>query len=227
MQPASSGRVPRRSPSPTRDEELNFGSNATGPSPTNHTHPTRRFFKRQLCPRENNLYPVPMLLAIRVPADNQRGPRFMQEALAAIHQANHRRAAIRLEFGCHAGRVGLFCRVPDDLTPLVVGPIAAKYPQCRIEPIDNLAVLESSPQTLPRRPSPICGSCPICSRSFATVSSRIPPHRTSPTRSTPCCDRSSRRNAPMPASKSPLPDRSQAAATRAAGRRETQRSLPA
>jgi hypothetical protein len=52
----------------------------------------------------------------------------MQEALAAIHQANRRRIPFTLEYASHDGRVGLYCRVPDALAPLVSGPLKAKYP---------------------------------------------------------------------------------------------------
>jgi hypothetical protein len=82
-----------------------------------------------------------MLLALKVPADNQRGPRFMQEALAAIHQAGHQPAPVRFEFGCHDGYVGLYCRVADDSAEQLRGFIAAKYPNCRFEQVDNEAAL--------------------------------------------------------------------------------------
>jgi hypothetical protein len=77
-----------------------------------------------------------MLLHLAAPADNVRGPRYMQEALAAFHQANRRNVAVTLEYGNLAGRAGLFCRVPEAVAPLFTGPLQAKYPNC------TLAVLE-------------------------------------------------------------------------------------
>lgn len=82
-----------------------------------------------------------MLFAFKAPADNERGPRFMHEALAAIHQANHRRRPISFEYGCHDGCVGLYVRVGDEISPLVAGLVTAKYPNCRLELLDNEASL--------------------------------------------------------------------------------------
>ena len=56
-----------------------------------------------------------MLFALKAPADNERGPRFMQEALAAIHQANRERRPITLEYGYHDGCVGLYVRAQEDI----------------------------------------------------------------------------------------------------------------
>jgi hypothetical protein len=77
-----------------------------------------------------------------VPADNLRGPRFMQEALAAIHQADHKRSPITFEFGCHDGDIGLYSRMEDETGRQVAGLIAAKYPNCRLELLENEAALE-------------------------------------------------------------------------------------
>ena len=86
-----------------------------------------------------------MLFALKAPADNERGPRFMQEALAAIHQANHERRPITLEYGYHDGCVGLYVRAREDIASLVAGLIAAKYPSCRLELLDNEEALEPPP----------------------------------------------------------------------------------
>ncbi len=80
-----------------------------------------------------------MLLALAAPADNPRGPRYMQEALAAIHQANHRRQSLTLEYAAVAGRVGLFCRVNEHFAPLVLGPLKAKYPNCSLTVVEDQA----------------------------------------------------------------------------------------
>jgi len=66
----------------------------------------------------------------------------MQEALAAIHQANRHRLPFTLEYGAHDGRVGLYCRVPDELSATVVSLLTAKYPNCTVRALDNDAALE-------------------------------------------------------------------------------------
>ncbi len=54
-----------------------------------------------------------MLVAIRTPADNVRGPRYMEKVLVAVHQAVAGRGVIRLEFGHHEGEVGFVLPVSD------------------------------------------------------------------------------------------------------------------
>jgi len=76
-----------------------------------------------------------VLVAIRTPADNQRGPRYMEKVFAAIHQAGAGHEAIQLEYGHHSGEVGLFLQFPDDLRRLILEPFAAKYPACRFAQI--------------------------------------------------------------------------------------------
>lgn len=73
-----------------------------------------------------------MLLALSSPADSDRGPRYAEQALAAIHQANSQRLPLALEYACHADRVGLFCRFPSALNATVSGQLAAAYPDCRL-----------------------------------------------------------------------------------------------
>ena len=52
-------------------------------------------------------YSSAVRIAIRVPAMNERGPQYMEQAIAAIHQANPRRLPIHLEFGHHHETVAL------------------------------------------------------------------------------------------------------------------------
>jgi len=61
----------------------------------------------------------------------------MERALAAIHQANHERLPITLDYGTHEGRVGLFLRISDSIEQRVVGPIAANYPNGAIVSVDQ------------------------------------------------------------------------------------------
>lgn len=63
------------------------------------------------------------------PPTNDRGPKFMEKALAAIHQAIPATGRVICEFGEHEGRVGLIVSCPDDLMQVVTSPIIANYPQ--------------------------------------------------------------------------------------------------
>lgn len=89
-----------------------------------------------------------MLLAISATADNARGPRFMEQALAAIHAGNSRRLPVVFAYGSTGPTVGLFCRLPRSLKPLVLGQLAAAYPDCRFQAIPEDALDRSD-----RRPT--------------------------------------------------------------------------
>lgn len=91
---------------------------------------------------------------------NDRGPRYFEKALAAIHQANHLRAPITLIYAAAEGRVGLFVSCADELEDMVTGPIAANYPNCTLSPSEAFdgvpvgwetwtAALELSPEIFP------------------------------------------------------------------------------
>lgn len=83
-------------------------------------------------------YTVPhMLAAIIAPATNERGPRYIEKALAAIHQGNHERLPVSLYYGSHEGRVGLFIRSLQSLDELVTSPITAHYPNCSLVTIED------------------------------------------------------------------------------------------
>jgi hypothetical protein len=78
-----------------------------------------------------------MLIAISATADNQRGPQYMEQALAAIHQANHRRVPISFCFGQFRDTATLLCRFPNRLAAVVEGQIGAHYPNVTIERIPD------------------------------------------------------------------------------------------
>lgn len=73
-----------------------------------------------------------MLLQLASPANNARGPGYMEKALAAIHQNWHRDAALTLSVASNAESIGLFIACPDESRESIVGPIIANYPQCSI-----------------------------------------------------------------------------------------------
>src|SRR5437867_1693883 len=61
----------------------------------------------------------------------------MEKALAAIHQANHKRQPMSLVYGTHEGRVALFVRSLQSMEELVTDPIIASYPNCSIATIED------------------------------------------------------------------------------------------
>lgn len=61
----------------------------------------------------------------------------MEKALAAIHQANHLRQPMSLEFGTQEGRVALFLRSLHKMEELIVGPITANYPNRSIATVEQ------------------------------------------------------------------------------------------
>ncbi len=80
-----------------------------------------------------------MQFLVTVPANNERGPRYMEKALAAIHQARLRRP-VTFSFGTHQGQIGLFIHCHPRDRETVLEPIIASYPQSSIVPVDELSV---------------------------------------------------------------------------------------
>lgn len=84
----------------------------------------------------------------------------MEKALAAIHQANHERQPMSVEYGLHEGRVALFVRSLRSMEEFVTGPIVANYPNCSLTTIEQdepipagwetwTATLELAPELFP------------------------------------------------------------------------------
>lgn len=76
-----------------------------------------------------------MLLALRVPADNNRGPLFVEQVLAAIHQGNPNRLPVTLGLACVAGSPSLTCRFPAALRNLVESNFYGHFPHAGLTPI--------------------------------------------------------------------------------------------
>lgn len=91
------------------------------PPHARYTHSMGRF---SVC------YSSRVLKLLTAPVTNDRGPRYMERALAAIHQANPDREPLTLIYTTTEGRVGLFLRFADHSEELVTGPVAANYPTC-------------------------------------------------------------------------------------------------
>jgi hypothetical protein len=78
-----------------------------------------------------------MQIALAAPATNERGPRYMEKALAAIHQADHERCPVTLSYGVHEGRVGLSLQFQRSMQEHVTGPILANYPNCSLTVVER------------------------------------------------------------------------------------------
>lgn len=74
-------------------------------------------------------------ISLRVPPTNDRGPQYMDMALAAIHQANHARLPLTLELRRCDGHVTLACHASDPLRAAITGQLFAHYPDCQIAPL--------------------------------------------------------------------------------------------
>ena len=77
-----------------------------------------------------------MLKLLTAPVTNDRGPRYMERALAAIHQASCEHEPVTLMYAAKEGRVGLFLRFAGHAEELVTGPIAANYPNCSMAAVE-------------------------------------------------------------------------------------------
>src|SRR5437016_811756 len=80
---------------------------------------------------------VPVLLSVRAPANNERGPQYIDQAFCAIHQSNPQRSPLSLLLGRKGDTVSLCCEVPDDLSAIVQSQLYAQYPDCKIERIET------------------------------------------------------------------------------------------
>ena len=88
----------------------------------------------------NCRYVVTVLVAVTIPPTNERGPQYMDQALAAIQQGNPDQLAVGFELAWHAGTVTLYCRFPPELRAIVEGQLYAQYPDCKIERLSDDAL---------------------------------------------------------------------------------------
>ena len=80
-------------------------------------------------------YSLSVLFLLTVPANNTRGPRYMEKALAAIHQARLRHA-VTLSYASSETQVGLFIQCHPVDRDTVLEPIIASYPHATISPME-------------------------------------------------------------------------------------------
>ena len=80
-----------------------------------------------------------MLFLITVPANNTRGPRYMEKSLAAMHQARLRHP-VTLIYGSTDDEVGLFVRCHAADREAVLEPIVANYPYATVTLVEAGAI---------------------------------------------------------------------------------------
>lgn len=83
-------------------------------------------------------YDAAVLKLLASPATNDRSPRYMERALAAIHQARPYGEPVTLLYANTEGRAGLFLKFADHEEEFVSGPIAANYPNCSLATVASL-----------------------------------------------------------------------------------------
>jgi len=81
-----------------------------------------------------------MLRALSVPAGNERGPLYMDQALAGVHLGNPARLPVTLAFARVKGEVTLCFRSPDGLASLIEGQLYAQYPEAKLDHLPEEAL---------------------------------------------------------------------------------------
>ena len=81
-------------------------------------------------------YTEAVLFLITAPVNNERGPRYMEKALASIHQARLR-YPVSLLYGSRQEQIGLFIRCHSTDREAVLEPIVANYPECAVSVVDE------------------------------------------------------------------------------------------
>ena len=85
-----------------------------------------------------------MLIVLSVPPDNDRGPQYVEHALAAIHHANPCRLPIDFGLAHHDRKVTLVVRCPPDLTRVAAAQLAGHYPAATMRRLPDEALGKSS-----------------------------------------------------------------------------------
>ena len=113
------------------------------------------------------------VLAIRVPAENEREPDHTEQVLDALHARMERRDIVTLSLARHRGLSSLFVHCPEHLTSVVGNGLQAFYPDAEIEPLDESSLTPdgNSAATASRTPGNAC--CPA-GNAASTGSPRCP-----------------------------------------------------
>lgn len=78
-----------------------------------------------------------MLIAVSVPAGNERGPQYVEQMLDTLYRE---RSPVSLEFGRHRDTVTLYCRFPGHLQEAIEGQLRSAYPDARLTTLDENAL---------------------------------------------------------------------------------------
>jgi hypothetical protein len=76
-------------------------------------------------------------IVLATPANNERGPRYMEKALAAIHQALKPGQTIQLGYCLHESQIAVYVRFPVALQEVVLGPLIANYPRASVQVVND------------------------------------------------------------------------------------------
>jgi len=77
-------------------------------------------------------YTATILIAVTLPTEQERSPRYAEQALNAIHAAMTPRERIALEYGIVDGEAVLLVRFPRPLRDVVLTQLAAAYPDAKL-----------------------------------------------------------------------------------------------
>ena len=89
-----------------------------------------------------------MLLRLASTLTNSRGPQYMEQALAAIHQANLSRRPLTLIYASRDSTTALFSRLPPVLAHVAPAQLAAAYPDCAVDRLPEDALNHPPGHTL-------------------------------------------------------------------------------
>jgi hypothetical protein len=85
-----------------------------------------------------------VLRALSVPAGNDRGPLFMDQVFAALHQVTPERLPIRFMALRSEGQVTLALDFPNELQPSIEGQLYAQYPDAKLVPLPDTVFPEGT-----------------------------------------------------------------------------------
>jgi len=83
-----------------------------------------------------------MFKLFTAPATNDRGPRYMERALAAIHQSQRLKTPLSLHFAAVENRIALVLEFAEAEELFITEPLTAHYPDC---PLFTIASIDTLP----------------------------------------------------------------------------------
>jgi hypothetical protein len=79
-----------------------------------------------------------MFKLFTAPTTNERGPRYMERAFAAIHQTHRLRQPLALHYTAAGGQVAMVLEFDAADEDLITSPVTAHYPECSLTVLDAL-----------------------------------------------------------------------------------------